>query len=234
MAAAAERRRHRQRPPAYFGSLAPSYAAASRSRCGAGRDPRHVSRELPVDLHDVPDGQTVFRHQPVRYLWPIRAAVGRRRATATRCRAARCSSSAARRQARREKKPVSGNDGHFVADRFVAFAVMGTARRLGRPPFPICCATATLTTPPSRRHEARAPASTSRVPGLPQASRQDRFPVLARSAWRRRRREAALSGVGGGALRPARVTAGANSGLPVADETRVQRPIQFRFLRRTT
>jgi hypothetical protein len=47
-----------------------------------------------------------------------------------------------------ERKPVTGADGFYVADRFVAFTVMGTGPGWGERSRR-CCATATGTTPPS-------------------------------------------------------------------------------------
>ena len=117
---------------AYFGSLQPAHAAEKSAPL-----PALVKTNVtfPEDYKSTfTMYQTVNRPDinQVRYLWanPVALQAARDGKPLPRRRGARRSSSM--RPSSTPSKPVTGGDGFFVSDRFLAFAVMGTRRRLGQ------------------------------------------------------------------------------------------------------
>jgi cytochrome c553 len=116
---------------AYFGSLQPSYAAAKSEPLPALANTRATLPENYKSTFTM--YQTVDRadiHQ-VRYLWANPVAVQAARDGKPMPAGAVFVLEQHAAKLDGERKPIVGSDGHYVADRLVAFAVMGTGQGWG-------------------------------------------------------------------------------------------------------
>ena len=167
---------------AYFGSLQPAYAAEKSAQLPALSKTNVAFPENYKSTFTM--YQTVNRSDisQVRFLWanPPALQAAREGQPMPPGAVLLLEQHAAKLDA--EKKLLTGSDGFYVADRLVGFTVHGHRRWLGRCVSRDAAQRRLELRRLQPRHEAARRGQPGRVPGLPQAARQDQLCVLARAA----------------------------------------------------